>query len=158
MQARIENIAPKKLIGKRLRMSLVENKTAELWRSFIPHRKEITNNLNADLLSMQVFDEVYYYTDPNKEFEKWAVVEVADYETVPTGMETFDLPGGLYAVFLHKGAAATAAKTFGFIFRQWLPNSDYVLDNRPHFEVIGAKYKNDSPDSEEEIWIPVKRK
>jgi len=39
-----------------------------------------------------------------------------------------------------------------------LPNSDYELDNRPHFEILGKKYKNNSADSEEEIWIPVKLK
>ena len=38
------------------------------------------------------------------------------------------------------------------------PNSDYKPDDRPHFELLGAKYKNDDPDSEEEIWIPIKRK
>jgi AraC family transcriptional regulator len=32
------------------------------------------------------------------------------------------------------------------------------LDNRPHFEILGEKYKQGSPDSEEEIWIPVKEK
>jgi len=32
------------------------------------------------------------------------------------------------------------------------------LDNRPHFEVLGEKYKNGDPESEEEIWIPVKEK
>ncbi|MDP5096829.1 MAG: GyrI-like domain-containing protein [Flavobacterium sp.] len=39
-----------------------------------------------------------------------------------------------------------------------MPNSEYQLDNRPHFEILGAKYKNNAPDSEEEIWIPIKRK
>jgi AraC family transcriptional regulator len=30
------------------------------------------------------------------------------------------------------------------------------LDQRPHVEVMGEKYKNNDPDSEEEIWIPIK--
>jgi AraC family transcriptional regulator len=37
-------------------------------------------------------------------------------------------------------------------------DSAYDLDNRPHFEILGEKYKNESPDSEEELWIPVKLK
>ena len=73
-------------------------------------------------------------------------------------METYILPGGLYAVFLHKGAATTGPKTFQYIFGTWLPESDYSLDIRPHFEILGEKYKNDDPDSEEEIWIPIKPK
>jgi AraC family transcriptional regulator len=34
----------------------------------------------------------------------------------------------------------------------------YFLDDRPHFEILGDKYKNGDPDSEEEIWIPIKQK
>jgi AraC family transcriptional regulator len=39
-----------------------------------------------------------------------------------------------------------------------LPNSAYALDDRAHFEVLGEKYKNNDPSSEEEIWIPIKVK
>jgi AraC family transcriptional regulator len=39
-----------------------------------------------------------------------------------------------------------------------LPNSNYHLDDRPHFEILGEKYKNADPGSEEEIWIPIKAK
>jgi hypothetical protein len=28
----------------------------------------------------------------------------------------------------------------------------------PHFEVLGDKYKNNDPSSEEEVWIPIKPK
>jgi len=47
---------------------------------------------------------------------------------------------------------------FQKIYTVWLPASDYVLDNRPHFEVLGDKYKNNDPSSEEEVWIPIKPK
>ena len=38
MQAEIKTIPQKKLIGKRLTMSFANNRTAELWRSFMPRR------------------------------------------------------------------------------------------------------------------------
>ena len=72
-------------------------------------------------------------------------------------METFLLEGGLYAVFIHRGSS-TDTSTFHYIFSTWLPKSNYILDSRPHFEVLGEKYKNGDPDSEEEIWIPIKLK
>jgi AraC family transcriptional regulator len=46
---------------------------------------------------------------------------------------------------------------FTYIFTRWLPASGYQLDNRPHFEILGDKYKNNDPESEEEIWIPVRK-
>jgi AraC family transcriptional regulator len=73
-------------------------------------------------------------------------------------METFVLPSGLYAVFLHRGDTKEFTNAFQYILQKWLPSSEYDLDNRPHFEVLGDKYKNNDPNSEEEIWIPIKAK
>jgi AraC family transcriptional regulator len=160
MKQRIEILHEKKLIGKRLKMSYSDNKTYELWKSFMPFRKNIKNCLTTDLISLQVYDDSFDFKDFNQNtpFEKWAAIEVADFDTIPDQMETFELKGGLYAVFLHKGAASTGPKTFHYIFEIWLPNSDYLMDNRPHFEILGEKYKNEDPNSEEEIWIPIKIK
>lgn len=158
MQYQIVEIKEKQLTGKRLAMSLTSDRTADLWRSFMPRRGEIRNVVNHDLISMQVYDELYFENfHPSSEFEKWAAVEVADAGNVPADMESFTLPGGMYAVFIHKGLSSDHS-TFNYIFTEWLPNSDYELDNRPHFELLGQKYRNNDPDSEEQIWIPVREK
>ena len=107
---------------------------------------------------MQVYKPTYFADfKPTNEFEKWATVEVTNFESVPTNMETFSLAGGLYAVFDYKGSSNDPS-IFQYIFGTWLPGSDYFLDDRPHFEVLGDKYKNNDPTSEEEIWIPIKPK
>ena len=157
MQPRIALLAAKKLVGKRLKMSLASNKTFALWQSFMLYKKDITNGVSTDLFSMQVYDSVLYFQNfnPYTEFEKWAAAEVIDFDAVPLEMESYTLVGGLYAVFEYKGAN-TDTQIFEYIYGTWLPNSNYVLDDRPHFEILGEKYKNDSPDSEEEIWIPIK--
>lgn len=158
MQPQIQVLQEKKLVSMQLLMSLTDNKTGELWRSFMPRRREIANNLTNDLISLQVYEPAYF-TDfnPAKTFLKWATAEVADFDHVPAGMDTLLLPGGLYAVFHYKGPSNNAG-FFQYIFGTWLPNSGYILDNRPHFEVLGANYNNNHPASEEEIWIPVKTK
>lgn len=158
MIPRIKSINEKKLVGKQLRMSFADYKVAELWKSFMPLRKEITNNLTNDLISLTVYTPTHF-TDfkPANEFEKWAAVEVADFNTIPDKMESFILTAGLYAVFDYKGLN-TDNSIYQYIFSTWLPDSNYVLDDRPHFEVLGNKYKNNDPASEEEIWIPIKPK
>jgi AraC family transcriptional regulator len=160
MYQRIETISEKKLIGKRLRTSFSNDKTKELWQSFMPRRKEILNSLSSDLISLQIYDESFGISEfnPNNEFEKWALSEVLDFDNMPENMEGFTLMEGLYAVFLHKNAISTPEKTFGFIYGAWIPNSEYELDNRPHFEVLGEKYRNNDISSEEEIWIPIRLK
>ena len=159
MFLRTETIKEKKLIGKTIRMSFTNNKTVDLWSNFMPRRKEISN-VNSEFISLEVFDDVSFFSpfDPSKEFNKWACIEVKDYKNVPTEMQTLTIPESLYAVFLHKGPASDGPLTYNYIFGTWLPASEYILDNRPHFAVMGAKYKNNSPDSEEEIWIPIKKK
>jgi len=158
MFSRIETIAQKKLAGMRIRMSYAHNKTHELWKGFMSRRSAIRNSIGTDLFSLQVYPPSFDFNsfDPHALFEKWAAVEVTEFDETPDDMETFLLPGGLYAVFLHKGAAATASKTFTWIFGTWLPQSGYHLDLRPHFEILGEKYKNDDPASEEEVWIPIR--
>jgi AraC family transcriptional regulator len=153
----IQTVEKKKLIGKHIIMSLVNNKTFELWKSFMPVRNQIKNTIGSDLYSMQVYKDDYFKNfNPAAEFEKWAALEVTDFDTIPDGMETYILPGGKYAVFHYIGNPENGAQVFGYIFKEWLPNSGYELDNRPHFELLGSKYKNGDPGSEEEIWIPIK--
>lgn len=157
MEPRIEILKGKKLIGKSLVMTLAENKTFLLWQSFMPRRKEILNSVTNEVISMQVYGEPLRLGDLNQEFEKWALVEVSDFNNIPHEMEKYTLESGLYAVFNYKGLS-TDNSIFIYIFGTWLPNSCYILDNRPHFEILGDKYKNNDSSSEEEIWIPIKQK
>lgn len=71
-------------------------------------------------------------------------------------MGIFIIPAGQYAVFHYKGSHNNGFDVFSYIFGEWLPASGYELDDRPHFELLGPKYKNGDPDSEEEIWIPIR--
>lgn len=138
-------------------MSLADNRTYKLWSNFMPRRGEICNSIGAALYSVDIYDCSYFGNfNPHKLFEKWAAAEVTDFSHIPDGMETLTIPEGLYAVFIHKGPASTGAQTYRFIFETWLPASEFTLDGRPHFAVMGEKYKNEEQDSEEELWIPIK--
>ena len=157
MEPRIEIIPEKKLVGSSIKMSLTDNKTGWLWGNFMPKLKGIANQVGQDKYSLQVYGSDYFSNfDPNREFVKWALVEVTDFDNIPTDLEAFTLKGGQYAVFIHRGDTTEFYKTAQYIYGVWLPNSVFELDDRPHFEVLGKKYKNNDPASEEEVWIPVK--
>jgi AraC family transcriptional regulator len=145
-----------KCIGKKLAMSFANYRVFELWSSFMPRRKEIKNVINSNLLNVQVNPQHYTF-DPNQLFDKWAVVPVENFDKIPNEMETLIIAEGLYAVFHFKGAHTTVAPFFNKIYTVWLPSSGYQLDNRPQFEILGEKYKVNDPNSEEEIWIPIKK-
>jgi len=157
--ARIEALIEKKLVGKKALMSFAQNKTFELWKSFMPRRKEVKDMLGANLYSVEVYDAEFFNPfRPKTEFEKWAAVEVNSFRDIPVGMEKMIVPAGLYAVFLHRGPASEGPETYQYIFENWLPQSEYLIDHRPHFAVMGEKYKRNAPESEEEILIPVRHK
>jgi AraC family transcriptional regulator len=159
---RFEHLTHKLLVGLGLEMNLVHDRTPELWGSVMPRRGEIGNKVNNDLISLQVYPVGYFeHFDPSIDFIKWALVEVSSDENIPDGMQLFSLEAGAYAVFSFVGSNMDKQKVtdfYQYIFGTWLPNSDYQLDDRPHFEVLGARYLNGSTGSEEEVWIPVRLK
>lgn len=157
LNVKIIELNERKLVGFSLEMSYANNLTANLWRSFMPRKHEIKRIVNSDLISMQIYPVSFDFS-PNINYRKWAAVEVSQVEDIPQGMESYTIQGGLYALIHYKGLS-TDTRVFGYIFNEWLPQSEYLLDNnRPHFEVLGEKYKNNDPESEEDIYIPIKIK
>lgn len=158
-QPRIQKLSEKKLLGHVLKMSLANDRTYELWSGFMPKRKLIDNVVGTDIFSVQVYSKIPNFNDiePHIEFEKWAAVEVAEFSNGIVSFKRLLLPSGLYAVFMHSGTPSDFHNTLKAIHVDWMPNSGYELDDRPHFEVLGEKYKNNHPDSEEEVWVPIKR-
>lgn len=157
---RIEKIERKLLIGLSLNMSLANNRTHELWNSFMPLRKKVTNAVSSDLYSMQIYGENLDFNKPGptQTFTKWAAIEVNDHSKIPEELLPYVLNGGLYAVFIHTGTARNFPKTFGYIFEKWMPDSRYEVDSREHFELIPETYRPDDPMAKEEVWIPIKVK
>ncbi|MES2796318.1 MAG: GyrI-like domain-containing protein [Bacteroidota bacterium] len=155
MVPNIKFFPKKNLVGKRLSMSFANNRTGELWKSFMVARNEIKNAVGPNRYSIQFYDSPLYFQNfnPNTIFEKWAAVEVESFDFVPVGFEKLVLSGGKYAVFEHKGLSS---EIYQYIYGVWLPKSGYILDNRPHFDLLGEKYKQGSENSEEQIWVPVK--
>lgn len=154
----IQDLPEKIIAGKKLTMSLQVNCTGELWKSFMEQRHLLTARKGNELYSVQVYPDGYFEKfDPSIEFEKWAGVELATSDSISDEMQKLIIPAGTYAVFHYKGSSLDTT-IFRYIFTEWLPRSEYELDNRPHFEILGEKYKNADLLSEEDICIPVKPK
>lgn len=136
-----------------------ESQAFLLWQKFMPRKKEIQATKGPELYALTIYPEDYFENfDPVRTFEKWAAVEVVNVGPIPQGMEQLTLVAGLYVVFTYKGSATEAYKAFHFIFQDWLPSSAYRIDHRPHLAVMGENYKNNDPDSEEEFWIPIRKR
>ncbi len=149
-----------RLTGMKVNMSFAVNKTAELWQRFMPMRVEIRDTVGPELYSVEVYPDTGFFGGFSlaREFEKWAAVPVSGSAPVHPAMHSLIIPPGLYAVFRYRGKPSEAASAYQFIYGQWMPNSEYELDDRPHFAKMGGGYKGEHPSSEEDLWIPVRPK
>ena len=150
MTPTILTIAEKKLIGIKSKMYRHEHQNIPvLWKQFMPRVKAIENRVNTEYIALQEYISPHV-KDP---FDIWASVEVSDHNTIPEHMQPFTIASGLYAIFVHKGM--DAGKTYKMILEDWLPQSEYQIDSRPHFQVMGERYSNGSADSEEDFYVPI---
>lgn len=155
-EPRIETLPPKTLVGMKIEMSFAENRTPELWRGFMPRRNEVPNAIGTELYSVQLYGAGFFERfSPTAQFEKWAARPVTAVGNLPEGMQVLELPGGLYAGFTYRGMPSAYGPIFQALATKWMPQNGFMLDGRPHFEVLGEKYSRDSEDSEEEVWLPV---
>ncbi len=157
MKNRIEIIGKKRLVGKHVEMSYLNNRTMELWQSFMPARKQIENRVDSSYYSMQIYPHLFNYTsiNPAVNFIKWAAVEVFNDDCIPSQMERYTIEGGTYGVFTHVGPASNFEQSMKYIHEIWLPESGYVIDDREHFEKLEEGYNPLDENATEEIWIPI---
>lgn len=147
------------IVGMKATMSFntISEDTGKLARQFIPRLKEVKNRVDDNTLSLQNHDNFDYNNIPTTmTFEKWIGVEVANLNNVPEGMETLTIKPGKYLVIDFKGAMQEFVKNWHYLHSQWLPNSEFELDNRPHFEKLSPSYNPMNTVNEEEIWMPIK--
>ena len=106
---KIKTLDSKLLVGMRVEMSLIENKTQQLWKTFMPQLDKVQNRISSDLISLQVYPRDYFKEfNPNTIYTKWAATEVSNYIDDDHNFESLELKGGLYAVFTYKGSSSEA--------------------------------------------------
>lgn len=146
------------VVGQFRTMTFEDDQTNALWRHFMPSVGQIESRASMDLISISVYPKAFFKSfSPKTAFEKWACVEVASFEDLPGTMSTMTVPGGLYAVFDYVGMPGNP-DIFTYIFGTWVNKSRFMLGDRPHFELLGSKYKQGDPFSEEQIWVPIEPK
>lgn len=123
--------------------------TSFLWRGFRAKLKEQTFPEESPLYSVQLHEQNQH----GKILQRWAAAEM---EQVPEGLESIEIPGGLYAVFLYSGGMARFETFLRDAFGKQIPSFSLAIDNRPHFQLLGKNFNPFSEESEEEVWIPVK--
>lgn len=157
MQPRIVKKETFKLVGLELITTPKENQDkqtiGQLWKQFNPICSTIPNRISPDA-AIGLCRHIDTSFDENTNFSYIAGVEVSGFEAIPEGLATRIVPEGTYAVFTHKGPVSELAKTYNYIYSEWLPSSQYELAAHDDFEYYDSRFNN-SENSEMDIYIPL---
>lgn len=85
-----------------------------------------------------------------------AVKEPAD--DTPAEMVVRRVQGGRFAKITHKGPISKITETIDFLFRIWIPESDFELENRESYELYDERFRFEEADSAFDIFAAVKKK
>jgi AraC family transcriptional regulator len=137
----------KYLIGIKVRTSMQGSSTdcPALWQTFAPRIAEIKADDNAAYgVSVMLNDN---------DFDYWAAIGSPSNTAVPVGMQTIEIPAGLYA----KCSVASMEKlgeAFMYVYTQWIHGqSEYTLNMyAPCFELYPPNWK---PGNNVEIYSPL---
>ncbi|WP_336065608.1 GyrI-like domain-containing protein [Mesoflavibacter sp. CH_XMU1404-2] len=131
--------------------------TGQLARQFMPRVGEVIHRKDNFKLSLHDYSNFNISEfNPNQTFQKWIGVEVNNLQSVPGQMETLTIYAGKYLVINFEGTIEAFVGFWQDLHFNWLPNSEFDIDNRPHFERLGPDYNPNQAVNKEEIWIPIK--
>jgi AraC family transcriptional regulator len=143
-----------KVVGMKIRTTVKENKIPELWDRFIPRMVELDEvavpecTLGICLYEGEDFDE-------SESFSYLAGVIVKDDSIIPEGMIYHEIPKTTVAVFTHTGSLDKLSETYDYIYNEWLPLSEFELDNADEIEWYDSRFRFGEEDSQMDIHIPI---
>ena len=124
----------------------------KLWSGFRPYRDVIKNRTGDESFGLY---EAYEEDGEDVKFTYVCCAPVNNWDDVPEGMITRELPEQLYAKFIHKGSIADLDKTLKYIWGSWLPKSNYDYEEKPDFELYPPNYNVMDPNCQMAIHIPI---
>lgn len=129
------------------------NDLSKEWRLFMNEVHTIKN-----VIKPERYFQVQYWSD-NQDINGmyfFVGIEVSKIEDINPLFVLKTIPAGKYLRFIHKGLANKVGYTYKYIYNQFLPNTDYILNKPFNFEYYGEKcFGPYNENSESEIHIPV---
>ncbi|KFI13129.1 AraC family transcriptional regulator [Vibrio coralliilyticus] len=126
-----------------------------LWSGFAPYRDSIANRMGDEYFGIY---ESYEEAEESTTFVYICSARVENFDQVPEGMITREMPEQTYARFTHKGPIAQLEETLRYIWGSWLPKSAYEYEEKPDFELYPAGFNDADPENKLYLNIPVRKK
>lgn len=147
--------------GMRGKTTLRDNTLPDLWQRFNTVAHMVPNPApgarGIGVCESCTTGNTLYGMSDDIPFTEVAGIEVTSLNDLPAPFVGKQVKGGRYAVFTHKGSITRLPQTFEYIWGTWFLVTSEELDSREDFELYdGRFYGLDNPDSEMDIYIPIK--
>lgn len=150
VQPEIVNKPAFTVVGLKNRCKSREREVRELWGQFTERLEELQHASPAATVC-GLRDHV---DEESGEFDYLAGVEVEAADSVPNGMEAWDVDAQNYAVFPTTLSALN--DTYRYASEDWLQETtNYRRTPGPEFEQYAQGFHPDNPDSQLDLYIPI---
>jgi AraC family transcriptional regulator len=156
MEVKIVEKEAMKIVGMKTTTTIKNNNIPQLWDKFNKKSCSIPN-VKVQKVSLGVCPSVDV-KEFNEEvpFDYIAGIIVENFDNVPDGMVTYEIPAQKYAVLTHKGALDKLQETYCYFYSVWPKESGMEFKGGAEFELYDERFIFGSPDSEMDIYRPVK--
>lgn len=159
IQVEIKERSSFHVVGKFYTTSLATQEPSNWWKSLKIAAKKLGYQIDIGSYSLQKYPKKYFQEfSPFHSFEYAPAIPTEKGLPIPEEWKKLEIEGGLFAVFVHLGSSETFPQTMGLFFNDWLPQSNYELDDRIHFCFMPPGYQLQDATATEEIWIPIRLK
>jgi len=141
-----------KVIGLRYFGKNEQGEIPALWSDLMSRAGEIKDKSQ----SMESYG-LMGMMDKEGNFEYIAAIPVDRVSEIPEGMVAREINNAKYLVFTHVGDAEKMKETYDFVYNKYCPEcGEDVRYDTYHFELYDERFKNFTPDSEFDIYVPIK--
>jgi AraC family transcriptional regulator len=155
MEVKIVEKEAMKIVGMKTRTTIKNNTIPQLWDKFNKVSCSIPNvKVNKVALGICPPVETKDFNE-EKPFDYITGLIVENFENVPKDMITYEIPAQKYAVITHRGALDKLQETYNYLFT-WSKESGHEFNGGAEFELYDERFMFGSPESEMDIYRPVK--
>jgi len=136
------------------------NRIPQAWGAFLPRMAELPSPTDGSTYGIYRYDFTADEADIGGDFpfEYMAAGETSSAApaALPHDMTAWQVPGGRYAVFEHRGLLRDLGNTYRYVHKTWIARAPFRLEEAPFFERHRPDYPGDRREAVTEIWIPIR--
>lgn len=130
----------------------------QCWRKIHSKKQLIQNRKNTDfLIGLNDYTKWDYKGEKQPAFDYYAASEVENFNNIPKGMESKELPPSKYVVFSFRAKSEDSLQPVSdYIYKEWFPESTCQLNESAKYDF--ARYGEDVDNEGKsliEYWVPI---